>query len=145
MIEKQMQEAIDAVQEDPVESPSRPALTEETFGDSELYKEVRDLILDSFAEFSPVIDYDSENSLLNIVLVAGAGTDLALRITPDTVKDSWKTMTSSLDQLTVLVSQMLTEKELNIGCSVLLVSDEDPDDALYGVLNGIEVYNALSE
>lgn len=120
-------------------------ITIENFGESEMFRQMTDIIYDSFSAFSPSINYDKDNALVNVIVTASDGTVDALEGNTLNALDAWEIMVSSLSELSKSGYELLSDEGLQIGCTVMLLSDKDPENALFAALNGVVVYNVMQE
>ena len=118
-------------------------ITIENFGESEMFRQMVNVIHGAFVENSPSVEYDRINSLVNITVTAPQGTVDSLEQGSQQALESWQIITNSLLELSKSGYETLGGAGLRIGCAVILLSDENPENVLYATLNGAEFYDAL--
>lgn len=141
-----------AANEDPTTSVSKEEVPETTnsltvsnFGSSELFQEMKNILEDTMGDYSPSITYDRENALVNVMIVAPDGSASALVTNKYAVESAWNSLTESLTEVSLSGYDLLSGSGLDIGCSVIVLSDVNPDKVLFGAVNGLEVYDIFDE
>lgn len=124
---------------------STNSLTVSNFGQSKRFQQIKDIIEDSMADFSPTITYDPERALVNVIVVAPDGSARALVTNKYAVEAAWNSLTESLITLSSTGYDLVSGTGLDIGCGVMLLSDANPDNILFGAVNGLEVYDIFDE
>ncbi|MCF0115175.1 MAG: hypothetical protein HUJ56_07470 [Erysipelotrichaceae bacterium] len=119
-------------------------LNEDNFGDSTVFKEMVQVLKESFSEMKPVIEYDQQNHLINIKLIAYDNTMNALRNNPSQALSSWNELTTSLNGVTGSCYELMLENNLMIGCALVLGSDEDESTAIFASINGETYFDILN-
>lgn len=138
----------DAASSQPTEEPSesQDIITVSNFGDSEGYSEMKSIILEAFAEYSPSVSYDSETALVNITISAANGTSALLSKGTADALAWWEEMKEPLvgfcSESYNLICSITGLKE--IGCTLILLNDSNPDNALLGILNGTVYYDVMA-
>ncbi|MCF0108768.1 MAG: hypothetical protein HUJ57_01530 [Erysipelotrichaceae bacterium] len=122
---------------------SSSGLNEDNFGDSSLYKEIKDLLENSLSSMDPVVKYDKANHLINISVTAPRGTLSALSRPSSIDLQNWEEVKKNLNKITGDCYRTLSSQNLVIGCSLLLLSDVNNDNTLFASLNGQTYYDVL--
>ena len=115
----------------------------ENFDESETFRQMVNIIHNSFSEFSPSVQYDKENALVNIIVIAGEGTTDSLEGKTQGALASWRIIVNSLSGLSKSGYEILSSEKTKIGCTVMMLSDENPDTVLFAALNGSVIYDVM--
>ena len=88
--------------------------------------------------------YDKATDEIVITQAAPTGSAAAITKRKNTIKNSWNNYLIAYRLLSETTYEDLQES-YTANCRVIIYSDEDPDFALYEVLNGADVYNAIDD
>lgn len=127
----------------------KPALSEispeNTFGISETFEEMQMIVDTAFSNFQPQMAYDADNRMVVIDLTAVYGTARSLRFERDAILGNWNTAINELNIFSQSACETIKEAGFEVGCTVNLTSDSDPNQILFTSVNGFTTYNICSE
>lgn len=114
---------------------------EDDFENTELFFQIKTILEANLSSVSPSVSYDVVNHLLNIVCVPPEGTHYSLVNNKAPIQESWDSLTSSLTAMTEETYKLCHESGYKVGCTIMIVGDDDPDLCLYAAMNGLEYCN----
>ena len=131
-----------------IEVTSTP--TAETSGEkqtsvSDIYRVLANALEESLHDQNPSISFDSENNMMNIVLIAPPGTAAALQQNPDGIRTDWDNYTEALLGITKAGYQAFADEGHHIAVTVMVLNDSDPELALFAAMNGKIISNTLTQ
>lgn len=116
------------------------------FTQSASFSTIRELIDDSMSSFDPEYEYDSESQILYISLTAPDGTVAALSTNPDSVRDSWDSIVSGMQTISSSACTIFAADGYeDVSCYIMLLNDQNPDNVILGVLDGVVIYDVMAE
>lgn len=107
------------------------------FEDSELFSQIKMILGANLSTVDPEINYDTENHLINVVCVPPKGTHNALVFNKSLIEEDWNTLCDSLTGMSDSTYKLCLENGYKVGCTVMLVGDDDPDVCLFAAMNGM--------
>lgn len=123
-------------------APAVPEVSpEDGFESTELYFQIKTVLEANLSTLSPDVSYDAENHLINAVCIPPAGTHAALSQNRAEIKEGWDSLTASLIGMSDETYKLCLEKGYRIGCTVMLVGDDDTAICLFAAMNGTEYCN----
>lgn len=129
-------EAVAANQQDGAEIP---------FEESECYSVIKTTLETAFDFLKPEISYDAENRLMHMVFTAPDGTDNAMILDKKAIEKDWNDLCENLNGVGKTAYEACLSKGYQVGCAVMVLSDSNPENALFASLNGETVYNAIDD
>lgn len=118
----------------------------ETFTQSESYQMVCSVIDENMAEMQPEYSYDDESKIMYIFLTAPEGTAYSIAVTPDEVREVWQTVVTNMSDVSLSSYEAFAaDGYSDVSCCIMLLNDTNPENVLLGVLNGVTLYDVMSE
>ena len=116
-----------------------------TFESSECYKIIKSTIETSFDALSPHISYNDQEGLIQVLFAAPDGAANAMVMNKNAIRSDWKDLCDNLNAVSQAAYEACISEGYKVGCTVMILSDANPDNVLFATLNGEVFYNAIDE
>ena len=130
----------------PAPSTAPAATTTSTsFKDSSTFAEIKRLVSNAFPDSNPQITYREKDNMLTVVLTGGKNWEDAI-LNDSKTYSAWLSYTSDLLDLSASGYDVLCDEGYpEIAFTIMVVSYDDSDKALYACMNGTPFYDFTQE